>query len=318
MATSEVHAKDQGLFEPQALEFPNRVTLELTNHCNLNCVMCPRHHMKGPKGYLAFSLFKRIIDEIVDHRGTALVPFFRGESLLHPDFIAMMTYANDKGIRPIQLATNGTLLTEEVARALLGLELDFVSFSVDSIDPNTYGLIRRGADLTSVLKNIEFFCDLRAQKRLVRPEIQVSVVKTEDTCDGVTEFVRFWQERVDRVRVYEEHSQDGHFGSLTQDQGSDLLKDRRPCLKPFTDMVIYWNGAVALCNHDWDRQEALGNAAKEAIETVWHNGLYEKARESHLGRGTLEKPCSECDHWRTGYDEGGLVGEVYVRDFKAR
>lgn len=296
---------------PEPGSFPQRVTIEFTNHCNVSCVMCPRHHMQGPKGYLDYSLFCRLADEIAEHEGTALVPFFRGESLMHPEAVAMLRYAKRKGIAPIQLATNATLLTRETAEALVDLKIDFISFSVDSIDPETYRAIRRGAELEKVLKNIEALCDARRRKGNGRPQIQVSVVNTRGTAAGITDFVDYWSERVDRVRVYEEHSQGGSFGALEKDDERREGQGRQPCLKPFGDLVVYWDGSVALCNHDWDRKEALGNVKTHSIEEVWCSEAYQRVRESHLGRGAMETLCQGCDHWEAYYRDKKVVGELY-------
>lgn len=299
--------------DPEVVEFPKRVTLELTNQCNLSCVMCPRKYMKGPKGYLSFSLFKKVIDEISDHKGISLVPFFRGESLFHPDCLKMLAYIKKSGVRPIQFTTNATLMTNEVARSIIDLELDFVSFSVDSIDPETYAKIRKGADFDAALKNIEFFCDLKNKMELEKPEIQVSVVKTESTSDGIKNFVRFWKDRADRVRVYEEHSQNGRFGSLNHNT-KETSEDRQPCYKPFNDMVIYWNGLVALCNHDWDRANPLGDVKLNTIDEIWHSDAYKRARDAHLGEGELEKLCQACDHWKAFYQKENILGELHVSE----
>lgn len=269
--------------------------------------------MTGPKGYLSFSLFTEIIDEIAERENIALVPFFRGESLLHPRCIDMLAYAKENGVGPIQFATNGTLMTENIARDLIDIEVDFVSFSVDSIDPKDYRQIRKGADLKTVLKNIEFLCNLKKTRGISKPDIQVSVVKTKNTYNGIEDFVNFWQQRVDRVRVYEEHSKDGNFGSLDKAGDDDAVcEKRRPCLKPFTDMVIYWNGCVVLCNHDWDKKYVIGDVNQSAISEIWHNETYRKIREAHLGNGELDEVCKECDHWRTYYRKESLIGEVYV------
>jgi radical SAM protein with 4Fe4S-binding SPASM domain len=274
--------------------------------------MCPRKYMTGPKGYLSFSLFTEIIDEIAERENIALVPFFRGESLLHPRCIEMLAYAKRKGVGPIQFATNGTLMTENVAHGLIDLEMDFVSFSLDSIDPKDYSQIRKGADLGTVLRNIEFFCSLKEKRERSKPEIQVSVVKTSNTSDGIEDFVNFWQQRVDRVRVYEEHSQDGNFGSLSKEEGDAVYEERKPCLKVFTDMVIYWNGSVALCNHDWDRTESLGNVQENSIYEIWHSNTYKRVREAHLGQSELEELCKGCDHWKAYYRKESLIGELYA------
>lgn len=268
--------------------------------------------MESPRGFLSFSLFKKIIDEVSEYKDTALVPFFRGESLLHPRCIDMLAYAKKKGVGPIQFTTNATLMTDVIARSLIDLELDFISFSIDSIDPVLYAEIRKGADLNPVLTNIEFFCNLKRKQKLDKPEIQVSVVKTKNTLEGINDFVRFWKTRVNRVRVYDEHSQEGLFGSLHPNKGKSLAEHRQPCMKPFTDLVIYWNGDVALCNHDWDRKNPLGNLNAHRIYDIWQNHGYQTIRDAHCGYGKLEPLCETCDHWKAFYDKKPLIGELHL------
>ena len=270
--------------------------------------------MKGPKGYLSFSMFKRIIDEISEHKKTALVPFFRGESLLHPKCVEMLAYIKQKGIGPIQFTTNATLLTKDIALSLIDLELDFISFSVDSIDSESYGEIRRGGELKTVLNNIDFFCEQKQKMKMKNPEIQVSVVKTKNTSGDIDNFVSYWQQRVNRVRVYEEHSQNGNFGSLEQES---IDVERKACFKPFRDMVIYWNGSVAICNHDWDRENQLGNIEENSIEEIWNSNAYKIIRDAHLGNGKLETLCENCDHWKSFYNEDNLMGGLYFNPDEA-
>jgi radical SAM protein with 4Fe4S-binding SPASM domain len=293
--------------------FPNRVTIELTNQCNLKCTMCPRIYMKGSRGFMSMSLFKKIIDEVSTHNNIALVPFFRGEPLLHPDFAEMITYAKTNRISPIQLTTNATMMTEDIAQTLIDIELDFISFSVDSIDNDMYSKIRKGANLQKVIKNIEILCELKEKKRCGKPEIQVSVVKTENTVDSLDDFIAFWQGRVDRVRVYEEHSKGGNYGSLSEGRNISTTLKRQPCLKPFNDFVIYWDGSVALCNHDWDRIDTIGNVNHDTIEGIWNNEIYRTIRKAHIhDHSLLEELCRKCDHWKSYYIEQRQIGELYA------
>lgn len=303
---------------PKAGKFPERITLELTNNCNLECTMCPRIYMKGSRGFMSVSLFYKIIEEISMHNNVALVPFFRGESLLHPEFIKMMKYVKTKEISPVQLTTNATIMTEDIARALIDIELDFISFSIDSIDYDIYGNIRKGAKLHDTLKNIEILSDIRRKRRQDKPEIQVSVVKTESTIDKIDEFVEYWRNRVDRVRVYKEHSKDGNFGSLSKNCIVTTSEVRLPCLKPFSDFIIYWDGSVALCNHDWERTDAIGDVNDTTIERIWNNEKYRMIRNAHIhDHSRLEELCRRCDHWKAYYLPQQQIGELYVRNSKA-
>ena len=43
---------------------PIELILEITNACNLSCIMCPRVNMQRKVGYMDFELFKSIINQI--------------------------------------------------------------------------------------------------------------------------------------------------------------------------------------------------------------------------------------------------------------
>ena len=293
-------------------DFPKRVTVELTNNCNLACEMCPRKYMTAKKGYMSFGLYEKIINEITSHKDVALIPFFRGESLLHPQFIDMMALARRKGVRSIQLATNALVLKPETGKALIDLELDFISFSIDTVNADIYARVRLGGDLFQVLKNIEFFCAYKKANGADKPVIQVSTVRTIETAKHINDFVKYWHDKADRIRVYEEHSNNGSFGELNKTDCKDFPK-RLPCLKPFTDLVIYWDGRAALCNHDWDRTRNLGDVNKTSIEEIWKSWKYQDIRTAHLeNHNDLEDLCKKCDHWKSHYLPERMIGELYA------
>jgi MoaA/NifB/PqqE/SkfB family radical SAM enzyme len=297
---------------PEAGQFPGRITLELTNHCNLNCTFCPRKLMEKHQGYMDTGLAKRLIDEMAEYLPVSLVPFFRGESLLHPDWAEILEYAKSRGVGPIQLTSNGMRLGQEASRKILDLEIDFISFSLDTVDPEIYEQTRRGSQYEKVVQNILQFVELKQQKEGGLPQVQVSSVATELHRPGMEDFVAFWRPLVDRVRVYIEHSQDGHPGSIAE--FLPPFPRRLPCWKPYTDMIVYWDGQVALCNHDWTRNtaQALGNVAQQSIAKVWNSPAYENVREVHrLGDVSSLPPCDHCDHWKMFYLEPGYLGELH-------
>lgn len=62
------------------LDFPNRITVELTNQCNVSCTFCPRQSVDMKIGFMSMELYKKIIDEASDH---CLLnwSYFSGENL---------------------------------------------------------------------------------------------------------------------------------------------------------------------------------------------------------------------------------------------
>lgn len=295
---------------PKVSEYPERVTIELTNSCNLECRMCPREFMSTRYGFMNSSLFKDIVDEMHECGINTLVPFFRGESLLHADFVNLIEYAKSKGMT-IQLATNGTLMTKEIARALVDVQLDFISFSVDSINPEQYAHIRRGSDFTKLMDGIENMLDEILTQKSEKPEVQISAVDTGMDENVKQEFVSFWRDRVQRIRIYPRHTSDGIFGSLQHDHNN--LTNRLPCHRPFTEMVVYWDGRAVVCNHDWNSTEELGNVAVNGLMGVWNSDGYRNLRDRHLMNSfNKNEVCTNCDHWSQYYNENSLVGELYA------
>jgi len=292
--------------------FPGRITLELTNRCNLHCSFCPRRLMEKRRGFMDTELAKRLLREMAGHAPVAVVPFFRGESLLHPEWFEILSYAKELGVGEIQFTSNASLLTPEVAERLLDLALPFISFSLDTVDADLYNGSRCGADFETTRANVLHFLK-RKQERGVATQVQASAVGTPAHQPGMQAFVDYWLPKVDRVRVYVEHSSDGKPGSIGQ--GLPQFKRRLPCHKPSTDMVIYWSGEVALCNHDWTRLvdgTPLGDVARDGIAQVWRSPAYQAVRQAHM-EGSLEglAPCHGCDHWKMYHLSGGFLGQLY-------
>lgn len=310
-------AIDEGYegLEFETCHFPERVTLELTNSCNLNCVFCPRRVMAKHLGFLDIDLAKRLIDEMAEHLPVSVVPFFRGEPLLHPNWDEILLYMKQRGLGPIQLTTNATLMDEEVAGKLIDIGVDFVSFSLDTLDVEKYENARQGANYSQVTENISRLLQMKSHVGKKYPEIQISAIDIPQYRDGMNDFVKFWQPKVDRVRIYIEHSQDGHPGSIAEPLPE--FDKRLPCRKVFTDMVILWDGEVALCNHDWTREKGqrIGIVAENSIAEVWLSNRYQEIRTLHQNGSVDDEPlCKHCDHWKMYFLPDGYLGRLYQRE----
>lgn len=306
---------DKYCMQPYSEIFPRRVTIEPTNSCNLKCRMCPRHNMEYSIGFMDFSLFKKIADEIAKtDKSTKIVLFFRGESLLHDRFPDMVSYLAKKGLDDVSIATNAMLLDSHMTDLILDAGLKFISFSIDASSRENYHTQRIGADYELVLDNIDAFLKGKKQRDLKNPQIQVSLVETKINSNDIKDFIAYWTEKVDRVRIYKEHSRAGGFGSLMDNGGKLGFSQRLPCPKVICDMVVYWDGKAAICNHDWDRKDEIGDINKSTIKEIYNGDIYREIRLKHY-RGNIcgLYPCESCDYWMTFYLDTGMFGKVYQR-----
>lgn len=300
----------------EKLQFPNRITVELTNQCNVSCTFCPRQSMNMKLGRMDRKLYFKIIDEAAKHLPIKLVLFFRGESLLHPDFLEFVRYAKDKGIGPIQFATNAYAMSKEISDEVIESGLDFISFSLDTLDSELYSRSRLKGDLRTSMDHVIYMsnrCRERRQKGLPTPKLQVSTIEVEEYLEGQADFVAFWKQYADVVRVYYEHDDYGRFRNLNiQEQLEGEVPNRQPCRKVFTDMLIYWDGNLALCNYDWRGGLKGLNVSQISLADAWKSPVYEAVREMHNSECFHDDiMCGNCEHWRIDYTSEGFLGKAY-------
>ncbi|UCG16052.1 MAG: radical SAM protein, partial [Phycisphaerales bacterium] len=198
------------MFEQQALrlvppDFPPQIQIEVTNRCNLRCIMCTRNQMTRKLGDMSFETFRKIADEWSREPFVGLRIYFLGEPLLHPELERMIAYAasvtaDRPSAGPFGIQTNGMLLTRDRARSLLEAGLWNFAISLDGL-AGDLERIRRGASYPVVEKNV---CDLIELGRDMGIEnLVVDITKLSDDPEGdeVRRFREVWGPRVRHVLV---------------------------------------------------------------------------------------------------------------------
>ena len=114
---------------------------EVTKGCNLRCVHCraTATQLSSPSD-LSTDKALKIIDQIAAVANPILV-LSGGEPLFRSDIFQLARYGTDKGLR-VALATNGTLVTKEVARMIVDAGVKRVSISLDGADSVTHDSFR--------------------------------------------------------------------------------------------------------------------------------------------------------------------------------
>jgi heme b synthase len=118
------------------------VAWEVTRSCNLACVHCRASALCGPySGELDTAGCKKLLDEIAAFSKPVVI-LTGGEPLLRPDIFEIADYGNRKGLRMV-MATNGTLVTEEIARKLVDVGIMRVSISIDGLNAESHDAFRK-------------------------------------------------------------------------------------------------------------------------------------------------------------------------------
>jgi len=153
-----------------------RLYIEPTNQCNLECRTCIRQAWNEPQGRMSDTTFRRILAGLRSFRPLPLV-FFGGfgEPLTHPDVFRMIREVKELGAE-VELITNGTLLDESTAQALLDSELDNLWVSVDGAADCGHAGAGAAAELKSVLGNLHGLQRRKVALNRKKPQVGLAYV----------------------------------------------------------------------------------------------------------------------------------------------
>jgi len=120
---------------------PRLVFWEVTKGCNLRCIHCRATASELSSPYdlpttKALNLIKQVSQSFLP-----ILVLSGGEPLFRHDIFDLASYATSLGIR-VALATNGTLVSKQVARQILEAGVRRVSISLDGADASTHDAFR--------------------------------------------------------------------------------------------------------------------------------------------------------------------------------
>ncbi len=120
---------------------PRLIFWEVTKGCNLRCIHCraTATELMSPSD-LPTSKAINIISQIADFSNPILV-LSGGEPLYRHDIFQLAEYGTSRGLR-VALATNGTLVTKDIAEKIKNSGIKRVSISLDGADATTHDTFR--------------------------------------------------------------------------------------------------------------------------------------------------------------------------------
>jgi len=282
---------------------PPILVIELTNQCNINCIMCPTKYKMN--GYMDFKLYTRIINQARSASKTILL-YFRGEPLLHPNLIEIVEYAKENTNTRIILSTNATLLTKELSEKIIKSKLDDIVFSIDGDTKYTYEKIKTGADYDKIIKNVHDFIALKngmkGKINIIIKLIQLGLNEAE-----IETFERKWKKLGCAVEISWFNTwanQIPDYNNFSDKFNPSLANSRSPCADLWFKCVVTYDGKVVLCCHDFREIKIMGDFKKQELSEIWNSEEIRRLRNTHI-KGTFDKIhlCQKCMEWSREDDE---------------
>lgn len=157
-----------GLFVP----FLDWIQVEVTSHCNAECVYCPHAVYKHSwqKRHMNVETFEKLR---LAFRRTSLVYLQGwGEPLLHPQFFEMLRIARECGCN-VGTTTNGMLCDTKTAKRMITGGLSIVAFSLAGTD-ESQDKVRRLTRIKDVLQAIRRVDETKKLFGASTPEVHVA------------------------------------------------------------------------------------------------------------------------------------------------
>lgn len=135
-----------------------RVIWEVTKFCNYHCKhCCASAEIIDTKDELKLDNFIKALDEMKEY-GVEEIYFSGGEPFSRKDILQILKKAVDNGIK-CNISTNGSLITENIAKELKKLNINKVHISLDHYDKEKFNSFRGGEYFEPTINAIRLLKD---------------------------------------------------------------------------------------------------------------------------------------------------------------
>ncbi len=314
------------------LSAPQKVTLNITNQCNLHCRYCAVSSSKNALDDLNLEEWERVIDELGRIKVFNLI-VSGGEPFLRPDFFEILKKIFQYHFR-ISINTNGTIIDEAVFNLLADSNrLDNIQISLDGPDSQTHDRIRGSGSFDRIMDCVEVLrrwmlpfsfnvVVCRNNKHLLRPiaEFAKRLGAAQVTFSPLSPQGSALAHLDDLFLIFdEEKSVEADLKQLRKDLlefvGGNMLEtfdfmDRisqmdvsrvsikeinriTSCGGSISDCSIRPEGWVIPCDRLWDYR--VGNVRDESFESIWlHSEGFRKFRERYSRDMDSFQECRSC------------------------
>jgi len=268
------------------------VRIETTNICNAHCVTCPREKLTREITTMPYYQFEEIVWQVYYMGAKTISLFGFGEPLADSELPEKVALCSMIGL-DTYIATNASLLTEELSGKLLRAGLKHIRFSVNGVGEN-YEKFHRGLKWNEVSHNIGEF--MKINDCLFKHRCEVTVTAIPMFGETVDELVERWEPggsvpmRIDHLEVWKPHNwTDGR-------KYRKVDRRLRTCGRPETGPIqVNADGSMMVCCFDYDAKMTIGNVGKNTVKDILEGKQLERIRTAHREGDLTGLPCETCD-----------------------
>ncbi|MHB8772823.1 MAG: radical SAM protein [Syntrophales bacterium] len=166
--------------------------LDLTNRCNLRCIMCSHGYEAEParheRIYVSSEYFRNVLAGILPKVNIINLSIGH-EPLLNPDLPGIVSLCRQYRVPQVAMTTNLALLTDTIAEVLTDGSVHLLHVSMDAGNKPLYDMIRQRGDFDRIVAHIRRINRLKEQKKSPYPHIVFNYVIMKMNVDHLKEFI---------------------------------------------------------------------------------------------------------------------------------
>lgn len=271
----------------------NKIYLEISNLCNLNCAFCPG--TKRQKRAMREAEFSALLPKLRPFTNF-LYFHLMGEPLCHPQLKTFLALAHDAGFRVI-LTTNGTLLQKQQGMLLSSPALHKVNISLHAFEANDLAV-----PFEQYLRDCFSFGKAAEGKVLISYRLWNQGGQDEKNGEILETMARFfpqpWSEKRRGIRIgqriYLEYGDKFDWPDLSAPDGGDGVF----CHGLRDQLGVLCDGTVVPCCLDHEGDIALGNLFEQNLEEILQSPRAKAIYKGFSQRKAAEELCRKCGYAR--------------------
>tara|TARA_R110000868_G_scaffold164359_17_gene396937 strand:- start:5657 stop:6547 length:891 start_codon:yes stop_codon:yes gene_type:complete len=283
------------------MKLMDRIYIEISNICNLQCSFCPE--VERQQDVMSLEHFENILIQALP-KAKQVCLHLMGEPTAHPKFPQIIEIC-EKHDAKVMLTTNGTLLTRHKA-TLASSAIVQINFSVHSFRDNFEKRDLHGY----LLPILEFSRELHSINPLTYINYRLWNLGAGDTGEAANDDVYDMVERYFDVKINRRQGSGRfkskrvwervyfHFDTRFEWPHPDLpvISDKGTCHALGNHIAIHSDGTVVPCCLDKEARLALGNCLKEPLDSILQSPRAVSMKEGFAKGQLSEDLCRRCDY----------------------
>lgn len=298
---------------------PQRLVLELTNACNLKCIMCGRDEANFSLTTFDIDILKNLAPILNEVEEVTL--FGWGEPTLHPQFEEILSFLDNYPVKKY-FVTNGMRL-DKIKEAIFKYHVDIMAISLDGAKAETNNSIRVNSDLNFIVNQLKDIVSIKKERGLNYPYMNFVMTMFDRNIEELPDLIRLASEigleevkgvyltvfsdnllgetlynKKDKVeKIFEEAESLAEKLNIKLKlpylQGEDIAAKQlhKDCFVAWRDFFVGSDGYIRPCQSN--AEKFFKYDKHKTFEEMWNSKEYQKFR-TEVNTSSMCEGCQRC------------------------